>query len=177
MANKKYAGFLVIAGLIAGAPASAIAATADGTATATVIQPITVSETTPLAYGALAVGTTGGTVTIDTAGTATASADIDLISSARSAATFTITGEPLFAIAVSLNTAGAQLDDATAGGGGTPMTLGSFTNTGLPVSLNIGGSATFDVGATLNVNASQTPGDYSTGTGDGSPYTVTVNYN
>lgn len=177
MKNTKIAVKLALVGLITAGPAAAIAATADGTATATVVQPITVSETTPLAYGALAVGTTGGTVTIDTAGTASASADIDLVSSARTAATFTITGEPLFAITVSLNGTGAQLDDATAGGGGTPMSLGSFTDTGLPTGLGLAGNATFDVGATLNVNASQTPGDYSTATGDGSPYIVTVNYN
>ncbi|MFO7592973.1 MAG: DUF4402 domain-containing protein [Pseudomonadota bacterium] len=165
-----------LAALIAGGSSAVSAASADGSATATVIEPVSVTETTPLAFGSLAVGAGGGDVIIDTAGTATSSGDVELISSSTtSQATFTITGEPDAAITVSLDGTGAQLDDGTPGGDGTPMQLGGLTDSGLPATLT-GGSVTFDVGATLTVNANQAPGAYSTATGDGSPYSVTVNY-
>ena len=39
------------------------------------------------------------------------------------------------------------------------------------------GSDSFQVGATLSVGSNQPAGNYSTSTGGGSPYTVTINYN
>lgn len=164
---------LGFAALVVGSLGTANAATANGTATATVYKPIAVIETTPLAFGMFTISSlTPGTVVIDTSGTATPTGGVLLLPSSRSAALFTITGEPSKAITVSYDTTGAQLGD----GSGNTMTLGTFTNTVLPTILDGGGTATFNVGATLSVNANQTSGIYSTGTG-GTPYTVTVNYN
>lgn len=178
MNQSKQVVKVALAVLLIGGVGNATADTINGTATATVITPVTVTEATPLTFGSFAVGPTGGTVVLSTAGAVSNSGDVELVSaSTTSAATFTISGQPSTAISVSLNTAGAQLDDGSAGGGGSPMTLGSFTDSGLPTTTDATGSATFNVGATLNVNGSQAPGSYSTSTGDGVPYTVTVSYN
>ncbi len=178
MNQMKMAVHMSVLALAIGSNGLAIAASVPGTASATVVTPVTVSETTPLAFGAFAVGTTGGLLTIDPLGAHTAAPDITVINaSTRSAATFTIDGEPNTVITVGLNGAGAQLDDGTAAGGGAPMALNGFTDSGLPVNTGAAGSVTFGVGATLNVNASQGVGSYSTATGDGQGYTITVNYN
>lgn len=169
---------LGLAVALAGSVGVASADQVDGTATATVLTPLTVTETTALAYGDVYGGSTAGTVVVSSAGAVSATGGAGFVAaSGATQATFDISGAASTNIAVTLTTAGAQLDDATAGGGGAPMTLTAFTNTALPTATDAGGVATLDVGATLNVGANQASGAYSTATGDGAPYTITVNYN
>ena len=164
-----------LAALMAGSVGTATADVIDGTASAVVITPLTVTETTALDYGSIAGGSTAGSVTMSSAGTISAAGGATFVSaSASNQATFDITGELNTAITVTLTTAGAQLDDGA--GGGAVMALGTFSNTALPTTTDGAGAATFDVGATLSVGANQAAGSYTTALGAGAPYTVTVNY-
>ncbi|MEN8169274.1 MAG: DUF4402 domain-containing protein [Pseudomonadota bacterium] len=162
---------------IAGSFGTASAETINGTATANVLTPLTLRETTALAYGDVYGGSTAGTVVVSSAGVISATGGAGFKGGAHTAATFDITGEVSTAITVTLAPGSAALDDGTAGGGGAPMALTAFTTTVLPTVTTAGGLATFGVGATLGVGINQTAGAYSTTTGDGVPYTVTVNYN
>ncbi len=169
---------LGLAVALAGSVGVASADQVDGTATATVLTPLTVTETTALAYGSVYGGSTAGTVVVSSAGAVSATGGAGFVAATGATqATFAISGALSATIAVTLTPGLAQLDDGTAGGGGAPMTLTAFSNTVLPTALDALGAASFDVGATLNVGASQASGAYSTATGDGIPYTVTVNYN
>ena len=165
-----------LAALMAGSVGTATADAIDGTASANVITPLTVTETIPLAYGTIAGGSTAGTVVMSSAGAISATGGATFVSaSASNQATFDITGAISTAITVTLATAGAQLDDGA--GAGAAMALGTFTNTALPVTTDAAGAATFDVGATLSVGINQGAGTYNTLVANGGvPYTVTVNY-
>lgn len=164
-----------LAALLASSIGTVSAETVDGTADAEVVAPLTLTESASLDFGQVAGGTVAGTVEVDSAGVRTAGGGASVVSASVFApATFDITGALSTAITVTMNTAGAQLDD---GGTGAIMTLSGFTTTALPVTTDGAGDATFDVGAVLNVNASQEAGFYDTTAGSGSPYSVTVNYN
>lgn len=63
------AGSVLALGLVSGA---ANAATADGTARATILQQVTVTNTSDLQFGTVAIGTGGGSVTVATGGGAPA---------------------------------------------------------------------------------------------------------
>jgi hypothetical protein len=159
----------VVAGLCLFA-SSAVAASFTSTARTTVIQPVTMTKTSDLAFGRVISRTTANRVTISQttgARTATLGATTLLAGAPVSRATFQISGQPgvLTTVALPANTVLAR------SGGGANMTVNTFrrTPTGNPV-IPAGGTYTLNVGARLNVNANQLPGLY-TGT-----FTVTVNY-
>ena len=130
--------------------------------------PITISETQQINYGAIAVTNGGGTVTIAPGGTVSAPGGFT-VSGVTSAGKFHVTGKQNCAVSISF-LAGSLT------GPGTAMPIGNFTNNaGASPSLNIIGAGSlgsldFSVGADLTVNSNQTGGSYS-GT-----YTVTVIY-
>ena len=164
-----------LAALMASSIGTATADVIDGTASANVITPLTVTETTALDFGTIAGGSTAGTVVMTSGGLISTTGGATFVPSVSNQATFDITGAVSTAILVTLTTAGAQLDDGA--GAGAAMALGTFTNTALPVTTDVAGVATFDVGATLSVGINQGAGLYTTATaGGGVPYTVTVNY-
>ena len=82
-----------------------------------------------------------------------------------SAASFNVTGEGSQAYAITLPSS------ATLNSGGNTMTVDTFTHDAGGSPALSSGSDSFNVGATLNVGASQAPGAY-TGT-----FAVTVGYN
>lgn len=137
---------------------------------AKVIAPISASNTgsTKLNFGTISRSSVAGTVIISADGqrSSTGGASI-LTTSLFSAAPFTVTGE---------NSAGFNLtlpdnDDVkmTRTGGTEEMEVTSFThNSGLVLSSS--GTATFSVGATLNLDVDQVAGDY---TGS---FSVTIAY-
>jgi hypothetical protein len=84
---------------------------------------------------------------------------------------FQITGEPNVAYGL-LITGPATLENA----GGQQITANAFTNSSTGT-LPGTGIETFQVGATLNLGPLQPAGTYSTATGGGTPFIVTVNYN
>ena len=164
-----------IAALLVGHIGIATADEIDGTATARVVEPLTVLENIAMAFGDVATGSSAGTIVITPGGTPSATGGAAFIpSTGASNAKFDITGQSNANIIVNVDGTGATLARV---GGGT-MSLGTFTNSGLPTVLT-GTTATFNVGATLSISSPQTAGAYSTAnTADGGvPYKVTVNYN
>ena len=150
-----------------------MAATVNGNATALVITPLAITETTVMDFGTISGGPSADTIVMDTAGVRTVTGtDAQTIAAGPgSAGSFTITGEPSQAYSVSFS-ASATLDN----GSGATMTVDSFTDNS-PSPIDAGGTDTLLVGATLNVGANQAAGNYSTTSGSGAPYSVTVNYN
>lgn len=143
----------------------------NGNATANVIAPLLLAETTAMNFGDVAGGTDIGTVILDTAGGRTVTGDASALAGTTAAAgAFTIQGEAALAFTLSV-TGTATLSD----GGTNTMTVDTFTETGTALTLN-GAAQTFKIGGTLHIDASQPAGVYSTATG-GAPFTVTANYN
>lgn len=161
---------IVLAAFAAAIATPAVAApgdtdTATGSATATIVAPISVDHVpgAVLAFGTITAGN-GGTVTVDLAGTVTDNGDdaVVLTGSTTSADAFTLSGDANRAITV---TVGNGL--LTGPGADMPFT----TTDNAPTALNGAGAGSFSVGGTLTVGDTQTPGGY---TGS---YTVTASYN
>jgi hypothetical protein len=152
------------AGTIALSSSAAMAGSATGHASATILPAITVTENTQINFGKVAVDSSAQCVVISAAGAVTCPSQYTCTGSPTAGA-FTATGQASTAVTLSFSTG----DTLT--GPGTAMGLGSFTNNaGGSPSIGAGGTLAFAVGASLAVGANQTPGSY-TGT-----YTVTVNY-
>jgi hypothetical protein len=138
---------------------------------ATSIVPLSIAEIAIMDFGTIAGGPVPGTVILSTGNARTPSGDVQLLASGPgSAATFQLTGEPNNSYSLSFS------NGVLANAGGQQMGVTSFTNNSsgtIPGS----GTASFQVGATLNVGSNQPAGAYSTAIGGGSPYTVTINYN
>ena len=150
---------------------------ATGTATVVVLTPLTISQTTEMNFGQVAGSTAAGNVVLS--GNVT-TPDVNTSVFAGNGeldAVFTISGSSSANIIITpaLGTLSATLDDV---GAGAAMTVDTFTSTtGYPAGLDGAGSASFDLGATLHLNANQASGTYTTGLGTGATYTITVNYN
>jgi hypothetical protein len=145
-----------------------LAAVGTGTATATLITPITIAATQALSFGRLDA-TGGGTIVISTAGVRTKTGALTLVTtgSTNTQALFNITGTANSTYAITLPAAAVTLTS-----GANTMSVGTFTSnpTGTGT-LSATGTQTINVGATLTVGAAQAAGTYS-GT-----FSVTVNYN
>ena len=147
-----------------GITTSVMAVQATGTATAAVVVPMTITNTSPLEFGDI-IGGTAGTVIITAAG---AEGGGTLTSSGiQSAGTFDITGanNRTFSIGIAKVT---ELVNGT-----DNLVISAFTNTtgGLIGTLSGTGTLTLGVGATITADGSEPDGPYS-GT-----YTVDVDYN
>ncbi len=130
-----------------------------------IFAPISISAVGDMDFGTMSPTGTAGTVTVTPAGVRT-SVNVDLFGGFPAAASFDVTGEPEQAYSITLPSS------ATLTSGGDTMTIDTFTDdAGASPILGIGGSDTFNVGATLNVGGAQAVGTYS-GT-----FAVTVNYN
>lgn len=169
---KNYSYLLVLA-LSFYSVSSFAQATATASTTAQVITPIAITKTTDMNFGTLASGTTLGTVVLDTNNGRTRTGGITLSTSGTAAASavFGVTGQANSAFAITLPTSITLSDGAT-----TPNTMIVDAFTSIPATngtLSAGGSATINVGATLNVKASQIAGTYT----NASDLAVTVNYN
>ncbi len=140
-----------------GASLAQAATTVAGTASATVIGPLAITQTTPLSFGSFSSGATAGTIT--SFGAATGGVTNF---SAGSPAVFTVTGNPnsnfnITAPATVTLTSGAN-------------TMSADLTTPATSALDNVGSRIFNTIGTLNVAANQASGAY-TGT-----YNVSVNY-
>ena len=158
----------VAAATILAAPAMAApgdTATAQGSATAEVVAPITLNHVTnaALSFGTFTTGTTGGTVVVDQAGDGVASSDVTLIGgSLESADAFTVAGDN--GRSFSITTTSGSVSNGT-------DTMDFTTDAPQSGTLSATGTASFAVGGTLTVAGGESAGDYS-GT-----YDVTVTYN
>jgi hypothetical protein len=150
-------------------PAAAIAApgdtaTATGTATATVVAPIELEHVSgaALSFGTFLAGA-GGTVVVNSDGTASATGVGFVSGSTTSADSFTVSGDAGRSFTIS-STGGTVAD------GSETMAFTTAVSSALST-LDASGDGSFTVGGTLTVGANQAPGDYS-GT-----YSATVAYN
>jgi hypothetical protein len=143
-------------------------ATDAAAAYATIIAPITITNTVDLNFGDVIDGT--GYVTISTASVRTS--DYQAFSGTQvgtvSAASFDIEGEATYTYAITLPSSDVILAET----GGDEMTVNAFVSNPTPTgTLDGSGEGVVLVGATLNVVSGQAPGLY-TGT-----FNVTVAYN
>ncbi|HVO51434.1 MAG TPA: DUF4402 domain-containing protein [Thermoanaerobaculia bacterium] len=148
--------------------ANAQAASANGTATAKVLTPIGISAGANLNFGTIASGAALGTVVITPAGARSVTGGVGAVTDGANAPTagvFTVTGAAGYGFAITLPVS------ATITSGANNMTVNTFASTPSGTGTLTAGTATVNVGATLNVAANQAAGAY-TGT-----YPVTVNYN
>ncbi|MEI6643665.1 MAG: DUF4402 domain-containing protein [Novosphingobium sp.] len=172
MAGPIRSSLIALAALAAPLPALAApggSATMTGTASATLIQPITIAATAPLRFGLMAQPTAAGTVTVSTTGAVSTSGGmvgntaIAQGGAGPQAGTFRVSGDPGRQFFVTLPLA------ATVTRTGASMTITLFTVgalTGSPV-----GTLDIAVGGTLAVGGAQPVGTY-TGT-----YQITASYN
>ena len=141
------------------------AAVAGLSATAT-HKAITITQNDDWNFGFIFTGSTAGSVILATNGTRTATGGVVLFNTTTStphAASYTITGDASAAYSLMFPSS----ITLTQVGGTQTMSLTNFTKTGSGVLTN--GTETIAVGATLNVGALQTGGNYS-----GTNYVIAV---
>lgn len=144
-------------GLLTAAPAfaqSGPVASTNANATATVVQPIAVTNVDGLNFGKIAA--TAGTVTVAPDGTPSSSPNMIVDSTGIGAADFTVTGESGLAYTASLASPNATLTDGT-----NTMSV-SLTLSTEPMGGWIVGTNNFSVGGVLTVANGQVPGSYAT---------------
>lgn len=163
--------------VMAGGAMAQTTASANGTAKATVIAPITIAAALPLEFGNIVKGTSTGTVTI-AAATGIRTDSIPALTpggqkGTMQAGTFTITGEKNFTYSIVLPGTG----EIVLKNGDIDLEVDTFTvvsdatnGGGLPL-LSTLGAGTLKVGATLHMVADQAAGAYS------GIYPVIVSYN
>jgi hypothetical protein len=141
---------------------------ATASATATIVNPISIAKTADMNFGNVATDGTVGTVILAAAGTRTKTGGVTLPATVGTvtAATFTVTGVSGYTYAVTLPVAATVVSS-----GANNMNVDTWTSdAGGTIT---GGTVTLHVGATLNLVATQVAGVYVSAT----PFTVTVNYN
>ena len=148
-------------------------ASAAAHTTATIVTPISISNSIALEFGNVAVGSTAGTVVMTPAGVRTAGNGVTLPATTGtvSAASFNVAGQASYTYSITLP-ASVTLDDNNL----NTMLVNAFTSNpaaGANGVLDAGGSQVLTVGATLNVGASQVAGTYESDT----DFEVTVVYN
>lgn len=144
---------LLATGLAGQAQAAGNEATATADVSATVVEPIDLTKDQDMSFGSFTVGDTAGTIILGTDGSTSSTGGASTVTNGNQAAAFTATGEDGRAYDVTLPTS------ATLSGPGDDMTADTFTDNA--TGTLTGGTETFQVGATLNVNADQEPGSYS----------------
>jgi hypothetical protein len=148
--------------------AQTASSTANATASANIVSPLTIWKNSDLAFGNIASGPSYGSVNVDYYGSRWANGGVTLIEAGNytSSAQFSITGYPYATFAISLPYSIGITN------GSSWMTVDNFaSDLGYGSSLDWYGNAYMYVGATLEVNPGQEPGLY-TGSFD-----VTINYN
>jgi len=157
------------------APAMAqSSATQSTTASVKIVQPITLTKNSDLAFGTVVKPTTGSnTVTVSTSSDTpalTGAGDAALAASTTSRADFTVGGEGAQTFSI---TVPASVTMTRSGGSETlAVTLTKSASSGsLSGSMGSAGSATFDVGGAFTVSSSTTSGAYS------GSFNTTVAYN
>jgi len=155
-------GLLLLTASVPAFADSTNGASTSGTASVTVLAPLTLTQTQGLDFGTITSGGSSGTVAIDATGARTVASGVGSVAAdVGKQAIFTVTGDTNNAINVVV---GSSITGFSTSG----ITGTTATGT-LPTALS-SGSATFDVGGALTIPASTAAGSYS-GT-----YTVSVNY-
>jgi hypothetical protein len=159
---------LLAATAVAVITASAPGLSADGSATAgaTIVAPVTISNLTNLSFGNFDASRTG-TITVDTAGTRTASG-VTLGGGSPSAASFSVSGQAGLSFNIAYTDSSATLSN---GPDALDLAIvsdlgGEATSAGAPVSSGIlgAGPTTLRIGGILTVNTAGTPAGTYNGT-------------
>ncbi len=148
----------VFAASLAMAASPAAAQTAAGQSRTTVLDQITMTNTGELNFGRATVGATAGRIVINPNTNArTTTGSVVTVGAGHSRASFVVSGTPNRIVRFTVVSGSIVLSN---GSGGT-MTVNTFRLNG-PRNRNLGaaGSVTLQVGARLNVNANQAPGNY-----------------
>lgn len=166
----KLGALAVIAGLYS---AGASAETAPGEATANVITPLTITAVQIMDFGDISGGTNGGTLTMADGGGITEGGDAIQIGALNTGTPlgFSITGENLYSVVISINniTPPPVLSNGLGGTMALAMnTVPDLATTGVAIPITVGGI--------LTVNLGQAGGAYSTDTAGGQPVVITANY-
>lgn len=159
---------ICFSGLFIGSSAFA-QASATANASATIVTPISIVKNTDMDFGNVATNGAVGTVVLTPAGARSFTGGVTLPATTGTvtAASFTVSGSESFTYAITLPTS------VTITSGTDAMIVNTFTSTPVTTGILTGGSQVINVGATLNLVASQAEGAYTSAT----PFTVTVNYN
>jgi Mat/Ecp fimbriae major subunit len=146
------------------APRAAIAAEATATASAAILQPVTVTKVADLDFGKIVAGPSASTVTLSSNGQFQCGAGLTCLDN-HNIARFTVSGVPGQMVSIQSD---SQITLSSSGGAKMPVVLDVSAKT---LKLNNGQNNTIGVGGTLSVAAYQAEGVY-TGL-----FTITVNYN
>ena len=130
-------------------PHQVFASDATGTASATVIAPIAVTQSTAMEFGSIAPTAAAGSIVMATDGTRSAT-NVDILAGTSAAAAFGVTGSGTQSYSVSLPSSAITLSD-----GANSMTVDAFDHDAGATPALAGGVGSFNVGATLNVGANQ----------------------
>ncbi len=147
--------------------------TENTAASAKIVTPIQITETSALNFGTMSGGVAGGTCILSTSGVRTGTVNLTNNAPLASNAAYTVNGQISSTYAITLPSTITVIKPITL----ETMTIIPIARTasaavdGVTGTLNNGGTDTFTVGGTLTVGANQASGSYS-GTFD-----VTVNYN
>ncbi|HKK41473.1 MAG TPA: DUF4402 domain-containing protein [Bacteroidales bacterium] len=144
---------------------------ATATASATIITPITITKSTDMNFGNVAVNATAGTVVMatDNSRSVTGGCTLPATAGTVAAAAFDISGVASATYSITLPSSATTITS-----GANTMTVDTWTSNPTPTgTLDGTGASTLLVGATLHVAGSQAAGTYTSAT----PFTVTVNYN
>ena len=162
----------ILAILVVGISMSTFAqVSATANVTATLVTPIEISKEIDMNFGNVAVSSSAGTVVLTPSGSRslTGGVTLPMVAGTVTAAVFYISGTPDYAYSITLPSA-----DLTLSNGTDNMSVNVFASnpasTGI---LSASGLQELNVGATLNVGASQPNGVYTSV----NPFDVTVNYN
>ena len=162
-----FAAIVLVAGLTATANAQV---TGTATGSATIITPIAITNAGNMNFGSIAVSATAGTVVLSPASVRSITGGVTLpaVTGTVTAAAFTVTGLGSSTYSIQLPSSYTISDGAS-----HTMTVNAFTSTPSGTGTLSSGTQTIQVGATLNVAASQAAGSYTNATG----FPVIVNYN
>lgn len=144
-------------------------ATTAANISAVVVTPITLTKTSDMSFSKVSSGAAGGTVLLGTDGSRTPGGTVTVGGANGTAAAFLVQGDANATYSISLPATPSAM-----AGGAPAMTVDTFISSPPAAgggTLSGTGSQTLLVGATLHVNAAQSPGTYS-GT-----FSVTVAYN
>lgn len=151
---------IVATGLFAAPAFAANSATAPFIAKAKIMKPLTLVNDTPLDFGTItmqAALTSSDVVVARSGGSAATSCGANLLCSAPSAATFTVTGVAAQTLGITLGTVGPLVNtlDST-------KTVAFVADADRDVTLGSTGTGTFDIGGKITVLASTADGEYQT---------------
>lgn len=144
-------------------------ATATANASATIVTPISITKNSDMNFGNIATNGAVGTVVLSPASARTFTGGVTLPATTGivTAASFTVQGSDTYTYAITLPLS------VIIENGVNQMIVDNFTSTPDATGTLASGEEIINIGATLNLTASQAEGEYTSAT----PFSVTVNYN